>query len=64
MSGVPDRPGRLDLVEFTQRVVAPGSTIRTGGTRMMRRLGTLGYTHEYTAGYSAAHKSGVLPGGH
>ena len=61
---VTDRPGSLDLVDFAQRMVTPGSTIRTDGARMMRRLGTLGYTHEYTDGYSAADKSEVLPGVH
>ena len=37
-----DRPGSLELVEFAQRVVEPGSTVRTDGARMMRRLGDRG----------------------
>lgn len=61
---VTDRPGTLSLVDFAQRMVTPGSTIRTDGARMMRRLGALGYTHEYTDGYSAEDKTEVLPGVH
>lgn len=61
---ITDRPGTLELVGFAQRMVVPGSTIRTDGARMMRRLGDLGYTHEYTDGYSAPDKTEVLPGVH
>jgi len=61
---VTDRPGTLELVDFAQRMVIPGSTIRTDGARMMRRLGDLGYTHEYATGYNAVDKSEVLPGVH
>jgi transposase-like protein len=61
---ITDRPGSLSLVDFAQRMVTPGSTIRTDGARMMRRLGNLGYTHEYTDGYRAVDKSEVLPGVH
>ncbi|WP_311380944.1 IS1595 family transposase [Arthrobacter sp. ISL-28] len=39
--------GRLALVKFGQRVVAPGSTIRTDGARQLRRFANLGYNHEY-----------------
>ena len=38
---------RLALVKFGQRVVAPGSTIRTDGARQLRRFADLGYKHEY-----------------
>ncbi|AMM34744.1 transposase (plasmid) [Sinomonas atrocyanea] len=38
---------RLALVKFGQRVVAPGSTIRTDGARQLRRFADLGYQHEY-----------------
>ena len=31
---------------------------------MMRRLGTLGYTHEYATGYNAPDPTAVLPGVH
>lgn len=61
---VTHRPGTLELVEFAQRVVTPGSTIRTDGARMMRRLDDLGYTHEYATGYNAADKTEILPGVH
>lgn len=61
---VTDRPGTLELVAFAQRAVAPGSTIRTDGARMMRKLGDLGYTHEYVTGYNAPDPTEVLPGVH
>ncbi|MGM0930700.1 MAG: IS1595 family transposase [Actinomycetota bacterium] len=38
---------RLALVKFGQRVVAPGSTIRTDGARQLRPFADLGYKHEY-----------------
>ena len=34
-------------MKFGQRVVAPGSTIRTDGARQLRRFADLGYKHEY-----------------
>ena len=61
---VTHRPGSLELVEFAERMVVPGSTIRTDGAIMMRRLGSLGYTHEYATGYNAADKTEILPGVH
>lgn len=61
---IAERPNTLELVEFAQAVVAPGSTIRTDGARSLRRLGDLGFTHEYVNGYSAADKTEVLPGVH
>lgn len=61
---ITDRPGSLELVDFAQRMVVPGSTIRTDGARMMRRLGDLGYTHEYATGYNAVDPSEILPGVH
>lgn len=45
---VTDRPGTLELVKFAERMVLPGSTIRTDGAQMLRKLGDKGYTHEYT----------------
>ena len=57
-------PGSLELVDFAASVVAPGSTIRTDGARMLRRLSAMGYTHEYDTGYNAPDKSAVLPGVH
>ena len=61
---VTDRPGTLELVKFAERMVLPGSTIRTDGAQMLRRLGDKGYTHEYTNAYSAPDKADVLPGVH
>ena len=57
-------PGTLELVDFAASVVAPGSTIRTDGARMLRRLAAMGYTHEYVTGYNAEDKTAVLPGVH
>ena len=59
-----DRPNTVGLVTFAQNTVVKGSTIRTDGARMMRRLGELGYTHEYTTGYNAVDPTAVLPGVH
>ena len=61
---IAEGPGTLELVDFAQRMVLPGSTIRTDGAIMMRRLGNLGYTHEYATGYNATDKAEVLPGVH
>jgi len=61
---IADAPGSLDLVEFAATVVEPGSTIRTDGARMLRRLAERGYVHEYVTGYNAANKDSVLPGVH
>jgi len=61
---IAERPGTLELVEFAQHMVLPGSTIRTDGAQMMRRLGKLGYTHEYVTSYNAADPTAVLPGVH
>lgn len=38
---------RLALVKFGQRVVVPGSTIRTDEATQLRRFAKLGYEHEY-----------------
>jgi len=61
---VTDRPGTLELREFAERMVTPGSTIRTDGAPFLRKLAQLGYTHEYTNGYNAPDKADVLPGVH
>lgn len=58
-------PNSSQLLEFAHEVIAPGSTIRTDGLRMLRKLGEQGFTHEYTNMYSSkapAHE--VLPGVH
>jgi len=57
-------PNTLELVEFAQATIAPGSTVRTDGARMMRRLADMGYTHEYGNGYAAEDPTTVLPGVH
>jgi predicted RNA-binding Zn-ribbon protein involved in translation (DUF1610 family)/transposase-like protein len=57
-------PNTLELVEFATTTIAPGSTVRTDGARMMRRLTGLGYTHEYVDGYRAPDPTAVLPGVH
>lgn len=62
--GLAARPNTLGLVAFAQNNVEPGSTIRTDGARMMRRLQHLGYTHEYATGYNAPDPGDVLPGVH
>jgi transposase-like protein len=61
---VTQRPGTVELREFAERMVLPGSTIRTDGARMLRKLADNGYTHEYTNGYNAPIKADVLPGVH
>lgn len=61
---VAEAPGTLELVDFTCEVVEPGSTIRTDGARMFRRLADMGYTHEATTGYNAPDKTAVMPGVH
>ena len=61
---VTDRPGTVQLREFAERMVVPGSTIRTDGARSLRKLAEMGYTHEYTNGYNAPDKADVLPGVH
>ena len=61
---VADGPGNLGLVDFACATVAPGSLIRTDGANMLRRLSGLGYTHEWSNGYSSLDRSQELPGVH
>jgi len=57
--------GSVALVEFAQRTIAPGSTIRTDGARHLRVLSDLGYQHEYFVGLTSALPAHVfLPGVH
>jgi hypothetical protein len=58
------RPNSGELVDWATQVIESGSTVRTDGLRTLRRLSTLGYTHEYTTGYNAGDKASVLPGVH
>lgn len=60
-----DHRGSAQQVEFACQVIEPGSTIRTDGLRVYRKLADLGYTHEYIVGLASdqpAHES--LPGVH
>jgi len=62
---VAERPGTEQQIDFARHVIAPGSTIRTDGATIYRRLAGLGYTHEYVVGLKTpgpAHES--LPGVH
>jgi ISXO2-like transposase domain/Transposase zinc-ribbon domain len=61
---VADRPGSLALVDWAAAVIEPGSTIKTDGAPVLRRLADRGFTHQATAAYSAADQSSVLPGVH
>ena len=61
---VAQRPNTGELVDWATQVIEPGSTVRTDGARTLRRLSSLGYTHEYTTGYDAEDKTAVLPGVH
>lgn len=57
-------PSSKQLVDFACASVAEGSTIRTDGTRTLRRLAGLGYTHEYVNGYALKDQDENLPGVH
>lgn len=43
----PTPEGKLTLVAFAQRVVKPGSLIKTDGARELRRLSALRFEHKY-----------------
>ncbi len=58
------RPNTGELVDWATQVIEPGSTVRTDGLRTLRRLSSLGYTHEYTTGYNSKNQASVLPGVH
>jgi ISXO2-like transposase domain/Transposase zinc-ribbon domain len=61
---VATRPNTVDLIEFATTVIEPGSTVRTDGARILKRLPALGYVHEPVDGYSAQDQASVLPGVH
>ena len=61
---VSDAPGSLALVEFAADVTEKGSTIRTDGATMMRRLPALGHDQEFINAYNAADAGEVTPGVH
>lgn len=57
-------PGTLGLIDFATETIAAGSTVRTDGARVLRRLPDLGYTHVGVNSYQADDPSTVLPGVH
>lgn len=61
---IADRPNAMETIDWACEVIAPGSTIHTDGTRSLRRLAGLGYTHTYVKGYESADIAQELPGVH
>jgi transposase-like protein len=62
---VAEAPNTNELVEFACQVVEPGSTIRTDGARVFRKLATMGYAHDYVTVYNSADPAHeLLPGVH
>ena len=61
---VAEQPNTRDQLEFAQAVIEPGSTIRTDGAKILKRLAAMGYTHEYVNGYHATDMGQVTPGVH
>jgi transposase-like protein len=55
--------GSFALVDFAQRTIAPGSTIRTDGARTLRVLSDLGYQHEYFVGLNSTQPRPRPPSG-
>ncbi len=62
---VAEAPNTNELVEFACTVIEPGSTIRTGGARIFRKLASMGYAHDYVTVYNSADPAHeLLPGVH
>jgi len=62
---VAEAPNTNELVEFACTVIEPGSTIRTGGARVFRKLASMGYAHDYVTVYNSADPAHeLLPGVH
>jgi transposase-like protein len=61
---IPERARTKEIIDFATTVIAPGSIVRTDGANTMRRLATLGYTHEPTTGMHAPDPDAVTPGVH
>jgi len=60
----PDAKSR-SLLDFAQANITAGSTIRTDGATVLRALGDLGFTHEYTIGHSMTRPvANTTPGVH
>ncbi|WP_149203849.1 IS1595 family transposase [Actinotalea subterranea] len=58
------RPGSLAILDFAAEVIAPGTTVRTDGAPLLRRLADLGYAHQPTVAIRATDPATVLPGLH
>lgn len=61
---IPERANSNEQLDFACTVIEPGSTIRSDGLPLFRKLATMGYTHEYVNGYQADDITEVLPGVH
>jgi transposase-like protein/ribosomal protein L37AE/L43A len=61
---VADRPNTLQLVQFAQDVIEPGSTVHTDGATGLRRLTGLGYHHAPTVALGNPDQDSILPGVH
>jgi hypothetical protein len=62
--GIAERRNSNEIIDFACATITPGSTIHTDGAYPLRRLATLGYTHEYITGYDAPDLDEVMPGVH
>ena len=61
---VADRPNTGAILDFAHDVIAEGSTVHTDGTRLFRKLTTLGFEHEYVTSYKVEDPDTVMPGVH
>ena len=61
---VADRPNTAAILDFAHDAIAAGSTIHTDGTRLFRRLGSMGFEHEYVTSYRTDDPDTVMPGVH
>lgn len=62
--GIAERSNSGEMVDFAQGAIAVGSTIHTDGLYTLRRLGGLGYTHQFITGAHATDLDAVMPGVH
>lgn len=56
--------GTRHLITFATDVITQGSTIRTDGAAVFKRLPERGYRHEYSNGYNSPDRDHELPGVH
>ena len=61
---VAEHPNMATSLEFAHDVVAEGSTIHTDGTRLFRRLGSMGFQHDYVTSSQTDDPDTVMPGVH